>query len=70
LGELLGTWRYEQHWLSVNASICQSVNYLTVLTLLPLANQLAVRPIRYVAVLEAAKLWNLLGARGVVRRAT
>jgi hypothetical protein len=42
----------------------------TAITLLPLANQLAVRPIRYVAVLEAAKLWELLDAGGVERRAT
>jgi hypothetical protein len=38
------------------------------LALLPLANQLAVRPIRYVAELEAAKLWIFsCGRRGMPR---
>jgi hypothetical protein len=40
---------------------------VTALRLLPLANQLAVRPIRYVAVSEAAKLWNVSGIRGEYR---
>jgi hypothetical protein len=34
-------------------------NHEITLALLPLANQLDVRPIRYVAVLEAAKMWDL-----------